>query len=97
MVAMITSLQPELQPGNVIYLALVNPFQEDAIKSQMPTIRPYLVEQLHNDRFTIRMEYREDANPVAQVAYTAQEKLKVLTEQNPHITQLTEILELVMD
>lgn len=97
MVAMISSLQPQLLPNNVIYLALVNPFQETAIKSQMHLIRSYLAEQLQNSNFSVEMEYKENQHPETQVAYTAKEKLKVLTDQNPHVSQLTELLELVMD
>ena len=72
-----------------------NPWQMDQMRKAMPQLARQLRETLHNSQLHIQLvqaEYTQE-----QMAFTAEEKYKVMVEQNPALAQLKERLNLQID
>ena len=72
-----------------------NPWQMSQMRKAMPELAQQLRAALHNDQLHIQLvqaEYTQE-----QMAFTAEEKYKVMIEQNPALAQLKERLDLQID
>ena len=72
-----------------------NPWQMTEMRKALPHLLRELRAALHNGHLNIQLvqaEYNQE-----QMAFTAEEKFAVMTEQNPILTQLKEQLDLQID
>ena len=72
-----------------------NPWQMDQMKKAIPALVTELRKTLHNDRLTIRLVQAEFTQE--QMAFTAEEKYKLMTQSNPELALLKEKLDLQID
>lgn len=74
---------------------ILNVIQQEELKEAKPRIMRYLSEQLHNSLFQIEFVLR--AEETTKEAFTAEERLKMLAAQNPHLLNLRNSLGLVLE
>lgn len=72
-----------------------NPWQHDEMRKAMPRLIAELQRTLHNKGLNIRVTLAEYDRE--QMAFTADEKYKLMAESNPALAQLKERLDLVLD
>ncbi len=84
---MVNDLTAEIQ--------MPNPWQMTEMKKALPTLLRQLRATLHNDHLEIQLVQAEFNQE--QLAFTAEEKYKLMVEQNPALTQLKEKLDLQID
>ena len=84
---MVNDLTAEIQ--------MPNPWQMTEMKKALPTLLRQLRAALHNDHLEIQLVQAEFNQE--QLAFTAEEKYKLMVEQNPAIAQLKEKLDLQID
>ena len=86
---------PRLIDTYTAEIQMPNPWQMSQMRKAMPELAQQLRAALHNDQLHIQLvqaEYTQE-----QMAFTAEEKYKVMTEQNPALAQLKERLDLQID
>ncbi len=84
---MVNDLTAEIQ--------MPNPWQMAEMRKALPTLLLQLRAALHNDHLEIQLVQAEFNQE--QLAFTAEEKYKLMVEQNPALTQLKEKLDLQID
>ncbi len=84
---MVNDLTAEIQ--------MPNPWQMAEMRKALPTLLRQLRATLHNDHLEIQLVQAEFNQE--QMAFTAEEKYKLMVEQNPVLTQLKEKLDLQID
>ena len=84
---MVNDLTAEIQ--------MPNPWQMTEMKKALPTLLRQLRAALHNDHLEIQLVQAEFNQE--QLAFTAEEKYKLMVEQNPALAQLKEKLDLQID
>ncbi len=92
---LIESYAPRLIDAYTAEIQMPNPWQLAQMRKAMPELAQQLRAALHNDLLQIQLvqaEYTQE-----QLAFTAEEKFKVMSEQNPALTQLKERLDLQID
>ena len=92
---LIESYVPRLVDEQTAELQMPNPWQMTQMRKQMPELARRLRAALHNNALQIHLvqaEYTQE-----QMAFTAEEKYKVMAEQNPVLLQLKERLDLQID
>ena len=92
---LIESYSPRLIDAHTAEIQMPNPWQMSQMRKAMPELAQQLRAALHNDQLHIQLvqaEYTQE-----QMAFTAEEKYKVMTEQNPALAQLKERLDLQID
>ena len=92
---LIETYVPRLLDEQTAEIQMPNPWQLAQIRKVMPELARQLRAALHNDRLHIQLvqaEYTQE-----QMAFTAEEKYKVMVEQNPALAQLKERLDLSID
>lgn len=92
---LIESYIPRLIDEQTAEIQMPNPWQMDQMRKAMPQLARQLRETLHNSQLHIQLvqaEYTQE-----QMAFTAEEKYKVMVEQNPALAQLKERLNLQID
>ena len=92
---LIESYIPRLIDEQTAEIQMPNPWQMDQMRKAMPQLARQLRETLHNSRLHIQLvqaEYTQE-----QMAFTAEEKYKVMVEQNPALALLKERLNLQID
>ena len=72
-----------------------NPWQMKEMQKAMPQLLQNLRKQLHNDQLTIQLTLAEFKRE--QLAFTAEERYKLMVEYNPAIAALKEELDLQID
>ena len=92
---LIESYIPRLLDEQTAEIQMPNPWQMDQMRKAMPELARQLREALHNNLLHIQLTQAEYTQE--QMAFTAEEKYKVMTEQNPALAQLKERLNLVID
>ena len=86
---------PRLIDAQTAEIQMPNPWQMSQMRKAMPELAQQLRAALHNDQLHIQLvqaEYTQE-----QMAFTAEEKYKVMIEQNPALAQLKERLDLQID
>ena len=92
---LIESYIPRLVDAQTAEIEMPNPWQMDQMRKAMPELAKQLRAALHNDQLRIQLvqaEYTQE-----QMAFTAEEKYKVMVDQNPVLAQLKERLDLQID
>ena len=92
---LIESYIPRLLDDQTAEIQMPNPWQMSQMRKAMPELAQQLRAALHNDQLHIQLvqaEYTQE-----QMAFTAEEKYKVMIEQNPALAQLKERLDLQID
>ena len=84
---MVNDLTAEIQ--------MPNPWQMTEMRKALPTLLRQLRATLHNDHLEIQLVQAEFNQE--QMAFTAEEKYKLMVEQNPMLSQLKEKLDLQID
>lgn len=84
---MVNDLTAEIQ--------MPNPWQMAEMRKALPTLLRQLRATLHNDHLEIQLVQAEFNQE--QMAFTAEEKYKLMVEQNPVLSQLKEKLDLQID
>ena len=96
MKAMLQEHMPTMgdQP-TALQLKVANSLQKKQLQKHMPTILAHLKKTLGNDALTLHVEVEEYDR--SQVAYTAEEKLKLMEQKNPEVLKLKEVFKLQLE
>ena len=86
---------PQLVNELTAELQMPNPWQHEQMRKELPRLLAALRKELHNDHLTITVSLAEYSQE--QMATTAEEKYKLMTESNPLLATLKEKLDLVID
>lgn len=95
MAANLTLSQPVLVEGHKIQYVVQNESQLRELDAEKTELMGFLRKRLKN--FSIKLELIKSEMPIQSRPYTADEKLKVLEEKNPAITELKQRLGLQLD
>lgn len=95
LMAVLDEYQPKLVDSALCVLTLANPWQCDEFKKYVNQIQNHLRSVLHNNSLQLSLEVA--AYDHSQVAYTADEKYKLLAEKNPALKNLKEQLNLQLE
>ena len=76
-------------------IQMPNPWQYEQMKKAMPGLLSELRRQMHNDKVQIQVTLAEFTSE--QMAFTAEEQFKLMTEMNPLVSELKEKLDLQID
>ena len=86
---------PHLTDEQTAEIQMPNPWQMDQMRKALPSLLTQLRRTLHNDHLqitVIQAEFNQE-----QMAFTAEEKYKLMADANPVLAQLKERLDLVLD
>ena len=86
---------PHLIDEHTAEIQMPNPWQMTEMRKAMPLLAQQLRKALHNDLLHIQLVQAEFNQE--QMAFTAEEKFALMTEQNPDIALLKERLDLQID
>ena len=92
---LIETYTPRLVDEHTAEIQMPNPWQMAQMRKVMPQLAQQLRQALHNDQVHIQLiqaEYSQE-----QMAFTAEEKYKLMVEQNPALAQLKDRLDLTID
>jgi DNA polymerase-3 subunit gamma/tau len=92
---LIESYIPRLIDEQTAEIQMPNPWQMEQMRKSMPQLARQLREVLHNNHLHIQLVQAQFSQE--QMAFTAEEKYKVMVEQNPDLAQLKERLNLQID
>ena len=92
---LIESYIPRLIDEQTAEIQMPNPWQMEQMRKSMPGLARQLREVLHNNHLHIQLVQAQFSQE--QMAFTAEEKYKVMVEQNPALAQLKERLNLQID
>ena len=92
---LIESYTPRLIDPQTAEIQMPNPWQMAQMRKSMPELARQLRQALHNDQLHIQLVQAEYSQE--QMAFTAEEKYKLMAEQNPALAQLKERLDLQID
>jgi hypothetical protein len=92
---LIESYVPRLIDEQTAEIQMPNPWQMTQMRKAMPELARQLRQVLHNDLLHIQLVQAEFSQE--QMAFTAEEKYKLMVEQNPALAQLKERLDLQID
>lgn len=96
LVAMISQSMPRLTNNNrSAILTLANPWQKEEFKKFGKAVMNYVRDQLKNDYLTLTTEVAEYKKE--EIAYTDEEKYKLLVKKNPGVQTLKEQLNLYIE
>ena len=90
--AVLSNIAPALTTMPVFKVILRNTYQEKDLNREKPAILQFLRRQLKND--DVRMEVEVNENDVQKVAYTPQEKFKLMAQKNPNILEFAQAFDL---
>ena len=92
---LIESYAPQLTGPTTAQIQMPNPWQMSEMKKAMPALVGQLRKALHNNELAIELVQAEYSQE--QMAFTAEEKYKLMAEQNPALEQLKQTLDLQID
>ncbi len=92
---LIESYIPRLIDEQTAEIQMPNPWQMEQMRKSMPQLARQLREVLHNNHLHIQLVQAQFSQE--QMAFTAEEKYKVMVEQNPALAKLKERLNLQID
>ncbi len=95
LVQLLENYMPVLTGETSAEVSMPNPWQHDEMRKAMPRLIAELQRTLHNKELNIRVTLAEYDRE--QMAFTADEKYKLMAESNPALAQLKERLDLVLD
>jgi len=92
---LILNYTPQLIDEHTAEIQMPNPWQMEQMRKAMPELARQLRAALHNDELRIQLVQAEYSQE--QMAFTAEEKYKLMVEQNPVMAELKERLNLQID
>ena len=92
---LIEEYMPRMVNDLTAEISMPNPWQLKEMQKALPTLLRQLRATLHNDHLDIQLVQAEFNQE--QLAFTAEEKYKLMVEQNPALAQLKEKMDLVID
>ena len=95
LVQLMENYLPNLLEEHLAEIQMPNPWQLEQMRKAMPLLMRQLHSALQNDSLQIRLtlaEYQQE-----QMAFTAEEKYKLMVESNPLLAELRDRLELQID
>ncbi len=95
LLAILKEYTPELIDQQHCVLTLANPWQKNAFKQFGKAVMDHMRATLHNSQLQLTLKVDEQA--VMKKAYTAEEKYKVLVEQNEELANLKTALALQLE
>lgn len=95
LMAVLNEYKPQLVDNTLCVLELANPWQRDEFKKFGSKVMDYMRQTLHNDTLQLKLEVA--AFDKSKIAYTAEEKYKVLSQANPALKELKEKLNLQLE
>ena len=92
---LIENYTPKLVDSVTAEIQMPNPWQMSEMRKALPGLMSQLRQTLHNNHLQLQLVQAEFSQE--QMAFTAEEKYKLMAEQNPALVQLKERLELQID
>ena len=92
---LIENYTPKLVDSVTAEIQMPNPWQMSEMRKALPGLMSQLRQTLHNNHLQLQLVQAEFSQE--QMAFTAEEKYKLMAEQNPALTQLKERLDLQID
>ena len=92
---LIENYTPKLVNSVTAEIQMPNPWQMAEMRKALPGLMSQLRQMLHNKHLQLQLVQAEFSQE--QMAFTAEEKYKLMAEQNPALTQLKERLDLQID
>lgn len=92
---LIENYTPKLVDSVTAEIQMPNPWQMAEMRKALPGLMSQLRQTLHNIHLQLQLVQAEFSQE--QMAFTAEEKYKLMAEQNPALTQLKERLDLQID
>ena len=92
---LIENYTPKLVNSVTAEIQMPNPWQMAEMRKALPGLMSQLRQTLHNNHLQLQLVQAEFSQE--QMAFTAEEKYKLMAEQNPALTQLKERLDLQID
>lgn len=92
---LIENYTPKLVDSVTAEIQMPNPWQMAEMRKALPGLMSQLRQTLHNNHLQLQLVQAEFSQE--QMAFTAEEKYKLMAEQNPALTQLKERLDLQID
>lgn len=93
--SLITMYKPHLQGQESAVVELPNPWELNEMKQHLRRIHQYLHTRLHNDQLTLTLTVAQYTQN--QMAFTADERYRVLLKDNAALADLKECLDLQID
>ena len=95
LVAMLDTYRPTLIDEHTAQVTFVNPWQQEEFRKFGKQIADLLRDKLQNDLLLIRVAIAEQA--ATRRAYTAEEKYRVLHEQNPYLGEFKKRFDMLLE
>lgn len=95
LVATLTEFKPRKQDDFTLVMEVANPWQKKELTKFMPQILGYLREILHAPNLNLQIDVAQYTR--TQKAYTSEERFRVLSQANPELIHLKELLKLQVD
>ena len=95
LVQLINGYMPQLIEPHIAEIQMPNPWQLDQMRKAMPGLLKELRRALQNDQLDVRLSLEEFNQE--QMAFTAEEKFKLMVETNPELQRLRERMDLQID
>lgn len=92
---LIENYTPKLVDSVTAEIQMPNPWQMSEMRKSLPGLMSQLRQTLHNNHLQLQLVQAEFSQE--QMAFTAEEKYKLMAEQNPALVQLKERLDLQID
>ena len=92
---LIENYTPKLVNSVTAEIQMPNPWQMSEMRKALPGLMSQLRQTLHNNHLQLQLVQAEFSQE--QMAFTAEEKYKLMAEQNPALVQLKERLDLQID
>ena len=92
---LIENYTPKLVDSVTAEIQMPNPWQMTEMRKALPGLMSQLRQTLHNNHLQLQLVQAEFSQE--QMAFTAEEKYKLMAEQNPALVQLKERLDLTID
>lgn len=92
---LIENYTPKLVDSVTAEIQMPNPWQMTEMRKALPGLMSQLRQTLHNNHLQLQLVQAEFSQE--QMAFTAEEKYKLMAEQNPALVQLKERLDLQID
>ena len=95
LVQLIETYMPVLTDATTAEVQMPNPWQQQEMRKALPQLLAQLRKELHNNQLNIQITLAEFGEE--QMAFTAEEKYKLMVESNPLLATLKEKLDLQID
>ena len=92
---LIENYTPKLVDSVTAEIQMPNPWQMSEMRKALPGLMSQLRQTLHNNHLQLQLVQAEFSQE--QMAFTAEEKYKLMAEQNPALVQLKDRLDLQID